>query len=232
MTPIHVNLNAATQDPALRDSERIVASADGNHFFTFRPDWKGPVPLPFRAAAATVSLLPTSRPPKVLILGFGMGAVGALMRRRRPDAKVVGVEPDPVLCAAALKGLDPNTTLHLNDAASFLTESNDAFDLVFDDCFIVTADEHGDEQPFRPRELEELPALAKAKLRPSGLYVRNLLDQSDLELKEQRLQILASFAHSAERTYREWDNVLLVASDSRVEQGDVQTLGSAQPTAC
>lgn len=232
MSPIHVNLNAARKRAELTDSKRVVASPDGNHFFTSRPDWAGPVPLPFKAAAATVRLLPNSiTQPRVLVLGFGMGAVAALMRQQRDDLIIVGVEPDRSLYRSAQQAfaednLSGTVTLELNDALSFLNDTGECFDLVLDDCFVVVADELDQDQPYRPEELEAIPALARTRLTAQGLYARNLLEQTDLPLSRQRDRIDQHFGFSAERRFRDWDNVLRVASNVVVSHRLVKTLGS------
>ncbi len=221
-----MNLQKQRDQKALRDSERLVASPDGTHFFTFRPDWSGPIPLPFRAAAATIDLLQAFNAPRVLILGFGMGAMGSMMKTRMPSAKIVGIEPDRKLHKAATAALTPDVTLRRSDAMSFLRRTNETFDLILDDCFVVTADVSGEQVPYRPPKLEVLPELSKTHLSPNGIYARNLLDQDDLSLDQQRQRILKHFNTVCDRSFRDWDNVLVVASDFPLCRTTIAALGS------
>jgi len=226
VSSIRINLQQPRAGGVLRSSERIVASPDGNHFFTFRPDWTGPVPLPFRAAAATVGLLDCPDPPRILILGFGLGAMGSMMKEWREDCLIVGVEPSRKLYRAATGALSEDVVLHRADAVSFLRRSDQMFDLILDDCFIVVTDQAGDSIPYRPAKLEVLPELAKARLAPEGVYVRNLLDQDDLDLAHHKKRILENFCFGHDRTFREWDNVLTVASDRKLSGTAIARLGN------
>ena len=221
-----MNLKEQPGRTALLDSDRIVASADGSHFFTFRPDWKGPAPLPFRAAAATIDLVRATSEPKILILGFGMGAMASMMTTRVPAAKIIGVEPDRALYAAASEELTANIALLNADAIGYLNNCTQTFDLILDDCFVVQTDAHGDQAPYRPSQLEVLPELAKAHLVTDGIYARNLLDQDDLPLEQQRLTILDHFHTIEERTFRDWDNALTIASDGVLDAKRIATLGN------
>lgn len=227
MSPIQINLQEPRSRKVLKNSDRIVASEDGTHFFTFRPDWPGPAPLPFRAAAAAIDLvpIPENRPRSVLILGFGLGAIGGMMVRSDPTLQVVGVEPLPRLFQAALDALPEGVDLVRADAATYLRRCKDQFDLVLDDCFeIRTVD--GESQPYRPPRLEILPELARARLRPDGLYVRNLLDQDDLGIDQQLQRVRANFRNLELRSFRDWDNVLLAASDAQLPSREVRRLGA------
>ena len=227
MSPIEINLQEPRSRKVLRSSDRIVASEDGTHFFTFRPDWPGPVPLPFRAAAAALDLVSTveERPREVLILGFGLGAIGGMMIRSEPAPRIVGVEPLNKLYQAARDALPDGIELVRADAATYLRRSTGRFDLILDDCFEIR-DVEGESQPYRPPRLEVLPELAKATLHPGGLYVRNLLDQDDLGIDQQLDRVRASFQHLELRSFRDWDNVLLVASDGKLPEREVRRLGA------
>ncbi len=226
MTRLFINLIQPRTGRMLRSSERLVASADGSHCFTFRPDWNGTAPLPFRAAAATVTLLGADRPLRVLILGFGLGAMGSMMRKHQPMCQVTGVEPDRRLYRNALDALTEGIELHRTDAVRFLERTDRQFDLVLDDCYEMrTLSDSGGSEPYRPPALEVLPALAKSRMVPGGLYVRNLLDQEDLTLMDQQLHILNSFASAAERRFKSWDNVLTVASDAELDSSRIAHLG-------
>lgn len=227
MSPIEINLQEPRSRKVLKTSDRIVASEDGTHFFTFRPDWPGPAPLPFRAAAASLDLVPApeDRPRSVLILGFGLGAIGGMMVRADPPPQIVGVEPLPKLFQAALRALPDGVDLVRGDAATYLRRGRDEFDLILDDCFEIRESE-GESQPYRPPRLEVLPELAKARLRGGGIYVRNLLDQDDLPIERQLDRIRASFQNLELRSFRDWDNVLLVASDGELPEREVRRLGA------
>lgn len=227
MSPIEINLQEPRRRKVLQTSDRTVASEDGTHFFTFRPDWPGPAPLPFRAAAAALDLVPVTedRPRSVLILGFGLGAIGGMMVRAEPSPRIVGVEPLSKLFQAARDALPEGIDLVRGDAATYLRRTEQSFDLVLDDCFQIRNVE-GESQPYRPPRLEVIPELAKARLGPTGIYVRNLLDQEDLPIDHQLDRVRASFRYLELRSFRDWDNVLLVASDAKLAEPEVRRLGA------
>lgn len=227
MSPIQINLQEPRIRKVLKTSDRIVANEDGTHFFTFRPDWPGPAPLPFRAAAAALDLVPTpdDRPRSVLILGFGLGAIGGMMIRSEPAPRIVGVEPVAKLFQAARDALPEGIDLIRGNAVSYLRRCDAQFDLVLDDCFEIRSVD-GDSQPYRPPRLEVLPELAKARLCAGGVYVRNLLDQDDLPIDQQLDGVRTSFRHLELRSFRDWDNVLLVASDADLASDEVRRLGA------
>lgn len=90
------------------------------------------------ALAAPLVLLPPERRRRVLVLGLGGGSAARLARALAPGARIVGVEIDPEVLAAARAsfGLDElGVETVLDDARGFLARERDRYDLVIEDVF-------------------------------------------------------------------------------------------------
>ena len=74
----------------------------GSIFFTAPPGGEPHLPRPFLAAGRTVTLLETERP-KIALLGYGLGAMAAIMLELRTRAHLTGVEVDPALVRAEIE---------------------------------------------------------------------------------------------------------------------------------
>jgi spermidine synthase len=167
--------------------------------------------------AGRTVLLVERAAPRVLILGYGLGAMASVALHHRPAARIVGVESSAERAAAAraLAGpgrAAPGADVRCADALSFLRRTRARFDLIIDDCFELARD--GD--TFRSPSLYEHAAAVRARLLPDGLYVRNLLPQQGIALDAQWRDVRASFRYWQLRRFREWENVLVVASDRLV----------------
>lgn len=91
------------------------------------------------ALAAPVTLLPTHRPPRVLVLGLGGGSVARALRVLSPRAEIVGVERDHEVLRAARRhfGLDGlGVELRATDAREYLDTETRRFDLIVEDLFV------------------------------------------------------------------------------------------------
>ncbi|HVS62604.1 MAG TPA: hypothetical protein VMT85_03760 [Thermoanaerobaculia bacterium] len=188
----------------------------GDLLFTAAPGALDELPQPFVVAGRLPRLLRQlqARDPDVAILGFGLGAVGALMLEQRPGMRLVGVEPDQALASAIPEPLRRRVEIESIDALTFLRRTRRRFDLVFDDCFVLAG---GD--AVRPAELTRHAGLVARRLRAGGVYVRNLLPGPGLSVADQSRDLSSRFPHVALRTFREWENVFAVASARPIRSG-------------
>jgi spermidine synthase len=112
------------------------------------------------------------RPPRrVLILGNAGGTVSRAFGALYPDARVDGVELDPVVSEAARRymGLDDNPRLEVitADARPYLALTDRTYDLIIGDAY---------RQPYIPFYLttQEFFELAHEHLRPGGIVALNV----------------------------------------------------------
>ncbi|HVS16173.1 MAG TPA: class I SAM-dependent methyltransferase [Thermoanaerobaculia bacterium] len=186
---------------------------NGDVFFTASPGATAELPLPFRIAGRLPLLVEAPRP-RVAVLGFGLGAVAALMLAARPGARLVGVEPDEDLLAAIPESLRSRVALEHLDALSFLRVTRRRFDLVFDDCFVLAGSD-----AIRPPELACHAEPVARTLSPGGIYVRNLLPHSGRPVSDQTADLRRRFPTVALRVFRDWENVFALARDRSLPSG-------------
>jgi SAM-dependent methyltransferase len=155
----------------------------------------------------------------VLVLGYGLGTLGALLARIRPRSRIVGVERSPAYLRRAAPAAPPNVELRRADAARFLASNRQRFDLVVDDCFLLVRGE-----PVRVPALDRSARRVRASLRPGGVYVRNLLPDDDDALERHCSDIRAAFPHLVYRRFRDWDNVLAIASTRALDAAELRRL--------
>ena len=111
-----------------------------------------------------------------LILGLGAGSVAKLVRRAWPDAKITGVEIDPIFVELGKKYLDLEKTeieIEVGDAYEYVrrlktVDRKQKFDLILIDIYV------GDEIPSK-FEKDSFVKQIKKVLNPSGLVVFNRL---------------------------------------------------------
>lgn len=110
-----------------------------------------------------------------LILGLGGGTVAKLIRRRWPDAKIIGVEIDPEMVELGEKYLglvEENVEIIIGDAFKFVNHQsstiNHNFDLIVVDLY------NGDQFP-RQFETESYMELVRLHLSKSGVVIFNRL---------------------------------------------------------
>lgn len=111
-----------------------------------------------------------------LILGLGAGSAARILRAIAPDARIVGVEYDPFVVAAARRHFDLDALgieVIVGDARDVLRRERRRFDLVVDDVFVG-----------RGRGVHKPPwlpipylALAARRVAPGGLLVSNSIDE-------------------------------------------------------
>lgn len=190
-------------------------------YFTELPGRPEATPLPVVVLARTVRLCAT-RDPAVLVLGYGLGKLGALLAALRPAAAVLGVERSPDYVRGARGAAPPNVELLQADAVDFLARTRRRFDLVIDDCFLLVRGE-----PVRVSALDRSAGRVRELLRPDGVYVRNLLPDDREHLERSCGDIRAAFPHLRFRRFREWDNVLAIASIRALDARRLASLARA-----
>ncbi|HSM91775.1 MAG TPA: fused MFS/spermidine synthase [Anaeromyxobacteraceae bacterium] len=133
----------------------------------------GPV---WDALALPLLALPPARRRNLLVLGLGGGSVVRTLRALAPAARIVGVEIDPDVVAAARGhlGLDAlGVEVVLDDALGALRAERRRFDVIVEDVFV------GPVRTVRkpPGFPEPLLALARRRLAPGGLLVCNTIHE-------------------------------------------------------
>lgn len=110
-----------------------------------------------------------------LILGLGGGSLVKVVNRYWPQAKITGVDIDPIMVNLGKKHLglsDKTIKVHISDAFDFLAihtkELKSSFDLILIDLYV------GDEFP-KKFEGEAFLALAKSYLGKNGFVIFNRL---------------------------------------------------------
>jgi spermidine synthase len=133
----------------------------------------GPV---WDALALSVLALPPRRRRAVLLVGLGGGSVARVLRALAPDARIVGVEIDPDVVAAARDqlGLDAmGIEVVLGDARRFLATDRRRYDLIVEDVFV------GSVRTVRKPEgfPEPLLTAAARRLAPGGILACNTIHE-------------------------------------------------------
>ncbi|MBP7146280.1 MAG: fused MFS/spermidine synthase [Acidobacteria bacterium] len=120
-------------------------------------------------------LLRGGGPPRsVLMLGYGGGTIARQLRAFVPVIRIVGVEIDAQVVAAARRHMGADETgaeIVVGDAYAYLDRSRERFDAIVDDLYLTGASDVE-----RPR----IPAggtleLLRGRLAPGGVLVANLI---------------------------------------------------------
>lgn len=129
------------------------------------------------AIAAPLLSLPVGRRRNVLVLGLGGGSAARIVRALAPAARIVGVELDREVIAAARRHLDLDelgVEVVQGDALGFLRADSRRYDAVLEDVFVGCGD--AVHKPgWIPRPGLELAA---RRLAPDGVLVCNTLDEA------------------------------------------------------
>lgn len=102
----------------------------------------GPIMTQIWTRALRQLLPPTFTPHSILLLGLGGGSNAALVARKFPDAKITGVDIDPVMVEIGRKyfGLSQikNLEIVVADALKYVDRlgADSQFDLILLDCFV------------------------------------------------------------------------------------------------
>jgi len=176
------------------------------------------------ALALPILALPPARRRRVLVLGLAGGSAARLVRALALKARIVGVEYDGAVLAAArrhfgLRALD--LEIVRGDARAYLSGTRRRFDLVIDDVFVGRGfDVH------KPDWLPE-PGLGQATacLAPGGLLVSNTLDEAPAVGAALRRRFPACVRIGIEG----YDNRVLVAGPAGLDARGLRAAAAAEP---
>lgn len=147
---------------------------------------------------------------KILILGLGGGSVAILSQKFWKDAKIVGVDIDPVMVDMGRKHLGLNKLemeIHIGDAFKYLKANKDKYDLVIIDMY------KGDEVPGELKS-DEFLEIIKANLDEKGIAVFNRLYFGEKRPEAMRFgEKLQKFFSKVEYFYPE-ANLMFISSNS------------------
>jgi SAM-dependent methyltransferase len=157
------------------------------------------------ALAASVLALPPERRRSVLLLGLGAGSAARIVRALAPDARIVGVELDADVVAAARRWFELDALrveVVIGDAREVVAQLRGRFDVVMEDVFI------GREATLRKPEGFPLPVLDHAKrlLAPGGVVASNTIDEGPAV----RRALAARFPRVVEIAVAEHDNRIYI----------------------
>jgi SAM-dependent methyltransferase len=177
------------------------------------------------ALAAPLLALPAARRRSVLILGLGAGSAARVVRAIAPAARIVGVELDARVVAAARRhfALDAiDVEVVCDDAQRYLArERRRRFDLVIEDVFIGRG-----RALHKPAWLPEPGlVLAARRLAPGGILVCNAIDEAGATARAlARLR-----PHRVSLRYADCDNCILAASTRRLDARRLRAAIAADP---
>jgi hypothetical protein len=153
------------------------------------------------------------------LLGFGTGTVARLIRRVDPTISLVGVEPDRAVRRLAGRHFGTGAlkvSLVPTDARTFLGEDGMRFDALIDDIY---APREG--RLARPLDTAGLPAFARRRLKPGGVYAVNLISPGGAVERETIDSARSAYRHLAMVYTREFAHRILLASDRPFPRGSV-----------
>ena len=162
-------------------------------------------------AAAIVGLAPNPRS-RVGVLGFAGGGLVAPLRAMGWSGSLQSVDHNPSgaelfhrMCGAWAGRVDVAQA----DAVRWLRRRRRPFDLLIDDLSVLGFE--GETKP--PITLDPLPRLIRARLRPGGVAVVNLLPMEEISIAKATRQVRAPWPSARLVRIGEHDNQLLVAGD-------------------
>jgi SAM-dependent methyltransferase len=186
---------------------RRTLRVDGTYASVYRPGRIATGSV-WDALAAPILALPPERRTSVLILGLGGGSAARLARALAPEARIVGVELDAEVIAAAREhfGLDAlGIETVEGDARAFLATARERFDVVIEDVFVGAGRD--------VRKPDWLPApglLAAARLlAPGGVLVTNVIDEAPAAAR----LLLVRFGAATRLTIDGYDNAIFAAGE-------------------
>jgi len=177
------------------------------------------------ALAAPLLALPPSRRRSVLVLGLGGGSVARLVRAIAPAARVVGVEFDRDVVAAAQRhfGLDAlGIEVVCDDARAVLMRERRRFDLVIDDVFVGRG-----RNVRKPAWLPDpYLGLAAKRVAAGGILVSNSIDEAPAV----RRTLHALYGGAVELRVRGYDNRIVAGSTRTLDARALRAAIAADPT--
>ncbi len=143
---------------------------------------------------------------KVLILGLASGSMIPLIQKKWPEAKITGIEIDPLMIALGKKyfHLDKyeNLEIKIIDANKYLQNTTAKFDLIIFDLY------KGKELPQNTKLFSKIAKL----LKPNGILMVNQLKlgavKNDWKLKKFKLQKDVKVDFNTIKIYTQIDNKL------------------------
>ena len=152
------------------DGERILRLNEGWALHSVVPPGGETLTGGYWDAFLTLPLLTGRDDARVAVLGNAGGTTARQLRREWPEARVDGVEIDPVVSEAGTKYLDmagPNLTVHDADARFWLAGDRGPFDAIVVDAYT---------QPYIPFHLAttEFFTLVRDRLTPNGVVAINV----------------------------------------------------------
>ena len=197
---------------------------DGTYASAWTPG-EGATRSVWDALAASVLALEPARRNRVLLLGLGAGSAARIVRALAPQARIVGVEFDPDVVAAARRWFELDALrleVVIGDAREVVAKQRGRFDLVLEDVFV------GREATLRKPEGFPLPVLEHAArlLAPGGVLASNTIDEGPAV----RRALAERFPRVAEIAVAEHDNRIYVAgSGSRVAAAALRRAVAGDP---
>lgn len=150
-----------------------------------------------------------TNPSNILILGLGGGSVATLSRKFWKEAKITGVDIDPVMVEMGKKylGLDKlDLEIQIGDAFKYLKTQQDKFDLIILDMY------KGDKVP-EDLKSDDFLKTVKNSLSKNGLAVFNRLYFGEKRSEAMRFgQKLQKIFGKVDYHYPE-ANIMLIVSD-------------------
>ena len=143
-----------------------------------------------------------------MIVGLGGGSIAKLVRKNWPQAKITGVDIDPVIVELGKKYMKldrSNVDIHIEDAEEFIKKQSIKYDLICFDTYI--------QQDF-PKKFEALQFIKQVKvlLSEDGVAIFNRLygpRERDAAVKFE--ETLTKVFNKVERLYPE-ANIMFVCS--------------------
>lgn len=198
-----------------RDSEGTKIFV-GGVLYAVRPPSIRKTPAPWLALAA--GAWAGSRPARrVAILGYGGGTLARLLRRGDPRLSIAGVDLDPQMLELGRRHLASQLAgvrVDQDDAVGWLRRPF-RFDAILDDLY---APKNG--WLARPVSCTQVPVLAKARLRPGGVYAVSLRCPGGRPERAVISAIVQSFRQSLVIYMREYAHKVVLASDAPLERAD------------
>jgi spermidine synthase len=177
------------------------------------------------ALAAPLLALSPARRRSVLVLGLGGGSVARLVRAIAPAARVVGVEFDRDVVAAAQRHFDLDALgieVICDDARAVLTRERRRFDMVVDDVFVGRG-RHVHKPAWLP---DPYLALAAMRVAVGGILVSNSIDEAPAVRRAMR----ALYGGAVELRVRGYDNRVFAGSTRALDPRALRARVAADPT--
>ncbi|MGB0850659.1 MAG: spermidine synthase [Bacteroidia bacterium] len=147
---------------------------------------------------------------RVLILGFGCGSILDLLEKKyRYEGEIHGVEYDPVIIDLYQRHFASNyqnkPIISIDDAESFVSNSNQAFDIIFIDLFLEL---ENSSLIFKTKFIEDTSRL----LSDTGVLVFNTTNQSQDDqrrLTELMMSLGRKYKDVSKTVFQDLNNIII-----------------------